>query len=128
MLTLLSAFVLGRVVGPALDALLGYFALAVSYLQFVQGASSGLVFMALFGVILFLVLNLATLILSMSFFLGKTQKIFQQRFNDGTPIETHKRSSSGACRRCCSCRSSRSCSSSSPTSSCTKINGSLSRA
>ena len=33
-----------------------------------------LVFLALFGVILFLVLNLAALIVSMSFFLGKSQR------------------------------------------------------
>jgi hypothetical protein len=90
-LTLLSAFVLGRIVGPALDALLSYFSLAVIYLQFQAGASSGLVFCTLFGVIFFLVLNLATLILSMSFFLGKTQKIFQQRFNDGVPLGRHTR-------------------------------------
>lgn len=90
-LTVISSFVLGEIVGPALDALLGYFALAVSYLQFVPDAHSGLVFLALFGVILFLVLNLAALILSMSFFLGKTQKIFQARFNDGVPVATHKR-------------------------------------
>jgi hypothetical protein len=90
-LTLLSAFVLGQIVGPALDALLNYFSLAVSYLQFVEGASSGTVFLTLFGVILFLVFNLATLILSMSFFLGKSQKIFQQKFNDGVPIATHAR-------------------------------------
>jgi hypothetical protein len=89
-LTLLSAFVLGKIVGPALDALLDYFSRAVAYLQFVEGASSGLVFLTLFTVILFLVFNLATLILSMSFFLGKSQKIFQQRFNDGTPLATHK--------------------------------------
>jgi hypothetical protein len=90
-LTLISAFILGQIVGPALDALLGYFALAVNYLQFVEGASSGTVFLALFGVILFLAFNLASLILSMSFFLGKSQKIFQQRFNEGVPVATHKR-------------------------------------
>jgi hypothetical protein len=90
-LTLMSAFVLGQIVGPALDALLNYFSLAVSYLQFVQGASSGTVFLTLFAVILFLVFNLATLILSMSFFLGKSQKIFQQKFNEGVPIATHAR-------------------------------------
>jgi hypothetical protein len=90
-LTLVSAFVLGRIVGPALDALLAYFSAAVQYLQFVEGASSGTVFVALFGVVLFLVLNLAALILSMSFFLGKCQKIFQARFNDGLPVGTHKR-------------------------------------
>lgn len=90
-LTLLSGFVLSQVVKPALDAFLTYFSLTVTYLQFAEGASSGLVFMTLFAVILFLVLNLATLILSTSFFLGKSQKIFQQRFNDGTPISTHAR-------------------------------------
>src|SRR5262249_35043717 len=83
-LTLVSAFVLGKIVGPALEALLFYFTNAVNYLQFVEGASSGTVFLALFGVIFFLALNLAALILSMSFFLGKSQKIFQARFNDGT--------------------------------------------
>jgi hypothetical protein len=88
-LTLLSGWVLGQIVKPALDAFLTYFSLTVTYLQFAEGASSGLVFMTLFAVIMFLVLNLATLILSMSFFLGKTQKILQQRFNEGTPISTH---------------------------------------
>ncbi|MDX2089295.1 MAG: hypothetical protein SFX73_15680 [Kofleriaceae bacterium] len=90
-LTLVSAFVLGKIVGPALDALLAYFSAAVQYLQFVDGASSGKVFLALFGVVLFLVFNLAALILSMSFFLGKCQKIFQARFNEGTPVSTHAR-------------------------------------
>ena len=90
-ITFVSAFTLGEIVGPALDALLGYFSLAVSYLQFVDGASSGMVFLTLFGVILFLALNLASLILSMSWFLGKSQQIFQARFNDGVPIARHKR-------------------------------------
>ena len=90
-LTFLSAAVLGRIVSPALHELLWYFALSVDYLQFVEGASSGLVFLALFGVILFLVLNLAVLILSMSFFLGKCQRIFQQKFNEKVPLDTHKR-------------------------------------
>jgi hypothetical protein len=90
-LTLLSGFVLGRIVSPALDALLGYFSRAVQYLQFVENASSGLVFVTLFAVILFLVFNLAVLILSMAFFLGKTQKIFQARFNEGTPVSAHGR-------------------------------------
>ena len=90
-LTMVSGLVLGQVVRPALDAFLTYFSLTITYLQFAQGASSGLVFVTLFAVITFLVLNLATLILSMSFFLGKAQKIFQQRFNEGTPLSTHAR-------------------------------------
>jgi hypothetical protein len=90
-LTLLAGAILGRVVGPALDALIAYFTLAVMYLQQVSGASSGLVFGMLFSVILFLVLNLAAVILSMSFFLGKSQKIFQRRFHDGVPLRAHAR-------------------------------------
>jgi hypothetical protein len=90
-LTLLAGAILSRVVGPALDALIGYFSLGVTYLQFVHGASSGLVFVMLFGVILFLVLNLAAVIVSMSLFLGKAQKIFQRRFNDGVALREHAR-------------------------------------
>ena len=90
-LTLISSVVLGQIVKPALAAFLTYFSYTIQYLQFAEGASSGLVFVTLFAVILFLVLNLAALILSMSFFLGKSQKIFQQRFNEGTPISTHLR-------------------------------------
>ena len=90
-LTLISGFVLGQIVGPAIEALLAYFSFAVSYLQFVAGAKAGLVFLALFGAVLFLVLNLATLILSMSFFLGKFQKICQAKFNRQVPIATHAR-------------------------------------
>jgi hypothetical protein len=90
-ITLVSGLVLGRIVGPALDALLSYFSLAVSYLQFVDSANATLVFVTLFGVLLFLLLNVVTLILATAFFIGKTQKIFQQRFNDGVPVATHKR-------------------------------------
>jgi hypothetical protein len=90
-LTLISGFVLGRIVGPALDTLLDYFSRAVLYLQFVPDASSTRVFLALVGVILFLALNLVALIVSMSFFLGKCQKIFQARFNANVPVGSHAR-------------------------------------
>ena len=90
-LTLVSSFVLGKIVEPALRAFLEYFAHSVKYLAFTKDASSGLVFVSLFAVILFLVFNLATLILSMALFLGKSQKIFQHRFNDGAPLATHLR-------------------------------------
>jgi hypothetical protein len=89
-LTIVSSLVLGEIVSPAIDSLLRYFCLCITYLQFADGASSGTVFMTLFGVIFFLVLNLAVLILSMSFFIGKCQKIFQAKFQRGVAIETHK--------------------------------------
>jgi hypothetical protein len=90
-LSLGSGFIMGRVAKPALTAIIDYFTLGVNYMQFVPGASSNLVFLMLFSVIFFLVLNLLTLILSMSFFLGKTQKIFQARFNGGVPLSSHAR-------------------------------------
>ncbi len=90
-LTFASTFILGRIVQPALDVLLGYFSLAVSYLQFVEGASSGVVFLTLFSVVLFLSLNLATLVLSVTLFLGKCQKIFQARWTRDMPVAEHKR-------------------------------------
>ena len=89
-LTLLSGFVLGRVIGPAIDTLIQYFSTCITYLQFAPDASSGKVFLTLFGVIFFLVINLGVLIVSMSFFLGKCQKIFQAKFNAGMPVSAHK--------------------------------------
>jgi hypothetical protein len=90
-MSLISGFILSQVAKPALSALIEYFSLAVTYLQFVPSASSTMVFMMLFSVIIFLVLNLATLIVSMAFFMGKTQKIFQRRFTDDVPLDKHAR-------------------------------------
>jgi hypothetical protein len=90
-LTLFASVVLGRLVQPALDSLIQYFGVAVIYLQVQAGASSGLVFVMLISVILFLALNLAAIILSMALFLGKCQKIFQQRFHDKVPLRAHAR-------------------------------------
>lgn len=91
LLTLISASILGAVVKPALQSLLSYFSLSVSYLQFVASASTGLVYATLVSVILFLVLNLGAFIVSMALFLGKAQKVFQARFNDGVPLAAHRR-------------------------------------
>jgi hypothetical protein len=90
-LSLFGTFILGRLLQPALDLLLQYFGTAVLYLQLEAGASSGLVFVMLFSIIIFLALNLAAIILAMAFFLGKAQKIFQQRFNEKVPLAHHAR-------------------------------------
>lgn len=90
-LSFAAGFVMGRVVEPMLDTLITCFARAVDYLQFVDDASVGTVGLMLVSVILALVFNLAVVILAMSFFLGRTQKIFQQRFNQGVPLAAHAR-------------------------------------
>jgi hypothetical protein len=90
-LSLIATVILGKLLLPALDLLIQYFAVGVLYLQLEAGASSGLVFVMMFAVIIFLVLNLAAIILAMAFFLGKSQKIFQQRFNAKVPLAAHTR-------------------------------------
>lgn len=89
-ISMFSGFILSQVAKPALTALIDYFTLAVSYLQFVPEASSSMVFLMLFAVIFFLVLNVGFLIVSMAFFMGKIQKVFQRRFTDDIPLEKHK--------------------------------------
>ncbi len=88
-LSLIGALILGEVVRPALYAILEFFGTAVVYLTVQQDASTGLIFVSLFGVILFLVMNLAVIIIAMSVFLGKAQKIFQRRFHDRLPLSAH---------------------------------------
>jgi hypothetical protein len=90
-MTVVSAAILGAVVQPALYTIIEFFGTAVIYLQMQAGASSGLVFVSLFGVILFLILNLAVLIVSIAFYLGKAQKVFQARFHDKVPMRGHAR-------------------------------------
>lgn len=90
-LTLVAGFVMGRVCEPMLDTLITCFARAIDYLQFVDDASVGQVGLMLLSVLLALAFNLAVVILAMSFFLGRTQKIFQQRFNQGIPLSAHAR-------------------------------------
>lgn len=90
-LSLIATVVLGRLLEPALDLMIQYFAVGVVYLQVKVGASTGLIFVSLIGVVIFLALNLAAIILGMAFFLGKAQKVFQARFHDKTPLAAHAR-------------------------------------
>jgi hypothetical protein len=90
-ITLLAGAVLGRVVQPALEALISYYAFAVMYLRFVDGASSAMVFVMMSSVILFLILNLAVIMVSMWFFVARSKAIFQRCCNDRVPLRDHTR-------------------------------------
>jgi hypothetical protein len=90
-LTVLSALALGQLLPLAVDSLIQFFGTAVLYLQVEPAASSGVVFVSLLGVVLFLVLNLAAIVLSGAFFLGKLQKILQARCNGGVALSSHAR-------------------------------------
>jgi hypothetical protein len=89
-LTLVTGAILGYVVQPAVYSLIEFFGTAIIYLQVQPGASSGLVFVSLFGVILFLVANIAVIVVAVSTFLGKAQKVFQRRFHDRVPLAHHR--------------------------------------
>ncbi len=87
--SVLGGVFLRTAVEPGVEAFLDYLFLAVMYLQTSHDFSSTLVFVSLGATVLFLVLNMALVLVSSSFVLGKVQKIFQQRFHEGTPLSAH---------------------------------------
>ena len=90
-LTLVGAFLLGYVLQPAIEIFMAYLAVCFMYVQIAPDASSFWILFSLMGSILFLVLNLAVIILTTIFFLAKSQKIFQKRFRHGIPLAAHGR-------------------------------------
>jgi len=91
LLTLVAAFLLGYVLEPAIEIFMAYLAVCFMYVQIAPDASSFWILFSLMGSIMFLVLNLAVIILTTAFFLGKCQKIFQKRFREGIPLAAHGR-------------------------------------
>ena len=91
LMTLVAAFLLGYVLQPAIEIFMAYLAVCFMYVQIAPDASSFWILFSLMGSIMFLVLNLAVIILTTAFFLGKCQKIFQKRFREGIPLAAHGR-------------------------------------
>jgi hypothetical protein len=90
-LTLVASVLLGLVLQPALEVFIAYLTLALLYVQLSPEASTFWVLFSLTASMLFLVLNLAVVVLSSAFFLGKAQRIFQAKFREGVPLGQHKR-------------------------------------
>lgn len=90
-LTLIAATLLGYVLQPAIEIFMAYLAVCFMYVQIAPDASSFWILFSLMGSIMFLVLNLAIMILTTAFFLAKCQKIFQKRFREGIPLAAHGR-------------------------------------
>ena len=89
LLTVGAALLLGQVLQPAIEVFMAYLTVAFLYVQLEPTASSFWILFSLMGSILFLVLNLAVIILSTAFYLAKSQKIFQARFRSGVPLRFH---------------------------------------
>ncbi|MBA3394599.1 MAG: hypothetical protein H0T89_18275 [Deltaproteobacteria bacterium] len=90
-ITLIASVLLGLVLEPALEVFISYLTMALLYVQLSPTASSFWVLFSLGSCIVFLVLNLAVVIVASSFFLGKTQVIFQRKFREGVPLAAHAR-------------------------------------
>jgi hypothetical protein len=87
----LSGLLLSLAVRPAVDVFLEYLIACALYVQGVPGATGTPIFLSLAGCVFFLVLNIAFIIMASTFFIGKAQKIFRERFVDKVPLKVHKR-------------------------------------
>lgn len=90
-LSLLASWLLGLVLQPAIEVFMAYLALAFIYIQVDAAAGSFWILASLMGALLFLLVNLAVILLTTILVLLKAQKIFQQRFRAGVPLRAHRR-------------------------------------
>ncbi len=88
---IVAGLLLAETLGPALEAFIAYLGVAFIYVQVVPDASSAAVLIALGGTIMFLVLDLAVVLVAAAMYIGKAHKIFQRRFHDKEPLRTHGR-------------------------------------
>ncbi|MCA9710133.1 MAG: hypothetical protein KDK70_30115 [Myxococcales bacterium] len=89
-LVLAGAF-MAAAIGPAIEAFIGYLGASFIYLQVVPEASTGYVLASLVGAVIFLVLDLALVIVASALFVGKAHKILQRRLHDREPLCAHRR-------------------------------------
>lgn len=87
--TLFASEMLALAIKPAVKSFLDYFFATVIYIQH-PGAQSSHIFGSLVGIIVFLGLNMAVIIVSSSTYLGKFHKIFQAKFQRQVPLGNHK--------------------------------------
>jgi hypothetical protein len=89
--TIFSGIMLSLAVEPAIEAFLAYVFTSVIYTMAAPEFSKFAVYTSVTGALLFLVLNVAIVLVANVLFLGKMQKIFKRRFHDKVPVGAHKR-------------------------------------
>lgn len=90
-ITLLVGVLLNLTVAPAISSFLAEVIATFLYVQSVRGISRFMVYFALISTLVFLLLNVALSVVASTLFLGKTQKIFREKFHDGVPFKAHAR-------------------------------------
>lgn len=88
---MLASTLLYHAIKPAVELFIGYMVVAFAYILSKQGASGGLILFSLVMVIVFLAANLLVILLANAAYLGKAQKVFQQRFHQRVPLRAHRR-------------------------------------
>ena len=89
--TIFSGIMLSLAVEPAIEAFLAYVFTSVIYTMAAPEFSKFAVYMSVMGALLFLVLNVAIVLVANVLFFGKVQKIFKRKFHDQVPVGAHKR-------------------------------------
>ena len=89
--TIFSGIMLSLAVEPAIEAFLAYVFTSVIYTMAVPEFSKLAVYLSVMGALLFLVLNVAIVLVANVLFLGKVQKIFRRKFHDKVAVSAHRR-------------------------------------
>ena len=90
-LALLSGFIEARLVGPAMDVFVMQLLVDMQYVFVDDKFSTSYVYISMGSVVAFLVLNIAVVVLSGAFYIGKLQKILRLRFHDKLALGEHKK-------------------------------------
>jgi hypothetical protein len=81
--TLFSGVSLAQLVEPAVEALLAYAFASIFYvMSLTKGFSTTWIYLSLGGAMMFLALNVASVVLSSGMYVGKAQKLLRARFHD----------------------------------------------
>lgn len=89
--SLVSGFIEARLVAPAMDTFVMQLLVDMQYVFVEPKASTAYVYVSMGCVVAFLVLNIAVVVLSGAFFIGKAQKVLRLRFHDAVPLSEHKK-------------------------------------
>ncbi|NUP06829.1 MAG: hypothetical protein HOW73_12325 [Polyangiaceae bacterium] len=88
LITLVTAVTMGIVAYPAMSIFVGQLTATMEYVFVQPGASKAYVYIALAGVLLFVVLAVGLMVASGTLFLGKLQAILRARLNNNVPMKT----------------------------------------
>lgn len=89
--TIFSGLMLTLAVEPAIEAFLAYVFTSLMYTIASPEFSTFAVYASVMGALLFLVLNVAAVLVTNVLFLGKVQKIFKRRFHERVRLGEHER-------------------------------------